>query len=102
LAFAKLFLGTTLHYMRARHVWVGTTNNYDEFDYTSTSTFFGLNLSPGNKVNISLSYETTQATITSSQTLLSRDVPYTDKIVWIHITYSTGSSLSDLFNALLK
>lgn len=102
LSYSKLYAGMSLYYMRARHIWVGSNNYYQEYDYTASTTYFGLSWNPANLVSLSLSYETGQATISSSQINLTRDVPYSESTVWLHLTYTTGSSLQGLIESLLS
>ncbi len=102
LLFGKIYFGADFIYMRARHFFVGTKNQYIEYEMPIVGYFVGLKTEIGKSLQVSVSYSQASGQIPSSKTLLSEDSPYRDSIYWVKFTYDTGAPLGKFFLDLFQ
>jgi hypothetical protein len=95
----KFVLGADYNYMIGRYYAVGAVSNSTQYNMPLTSLYGGFSI-PFKMLSVSISYSQASGAIPKAESGLSKDVPYTDQIYWIQLTYSTGASFSKFWDYL--
>ena len=98
----RLLIGANYHLLKANHIWIGSTHDELSYDLKATTFYVGIHFSITETMQIIFSQNTTTSKVPSSQTNFTEDSPFKASTFWIHLTYSSGSTITGFFEKIFK